>query len=71
MDDKSSLLIFIDVEEQALAFFSSAINFEPDTSKLVDGEHLLRIVSKDPSGGAGIRNMPLIVRFILLIIILI
>ncbi len=48
MDDKSSLLIFKDVKEQALTFFSSAINFESDTHNLVDGEHLLRIVSKDP-----------------------
>ena len=48
MDNKSSLLIFKEVKEQALTFFSSAINLESVTRNLVDGEHLLRIVSKDP-----------------------
>lgn len=62
MDDKSSLLIFIDDEVQPLASFSSPINFELDTRKLVDGEHLLRIVSKDPAGREGIRKVPFVVR---------
>ncbi len=62
MDDKSSILIFIDEEKQPLASFSSPINFELDTRKLVDGEHLLRIVSKDPAGREGIRKVPFVVR---------
>ena len=62
MDDKSSILIFIDDEKQPLASFSSPINFELDTRKLVDGEHLLRIVSKDPAGREGIRKVPFVVR---------
>jgi len=62
MDDKSSILIFIDGEEQPLASFSSPINFELDTRKLVDGEHLLRIVSKDPAGREGVRKVPFVVR---------
>ena len=62
MDDKSSILIFIDEEKQPLASFSSPINFEVDTRKLVDGEHLLRIVSKDPAGREGIRKVPFVVR---------
>lgn len=62
MEDKSSILIFIDEEKQPLASFKSPINFELDTRKLVDGEHSLRIVSKDPSGKEGIRKLHFTVR---------
>lgn len=62
MEDKSSILIFIDDEQQPVASFKSPINFELDTRKLVDGEHFLRIVSKDPSGREGIRKITFIVR---------
>lgn len=62
MEDKSSILIFIDEEKQPLASFKSPINFELDTRKLVDGEHSLRIVSKDPSGREGIRKLHFTVR---------
>lgn len=62
MEDKSSILIFIDEEQQPLGSFRSPINFELDTRKLVDGEHYLRIVSKDPSGREGIRKIKFIVR---------
>lgn len=62
MEDKSSILIFIDDGQQPVASFKSPINFELDTRKLVDGEHFLRIVSKDPSGREGIRKIPFVVR---------
>lgn len=62
MEDKSSIFIFIDNETQPVASFRSPINFELDTRKLVDGEHVLRIVSKDPSGREGIRKVPFTVR---------
>ena len=62
MGDKSSVLIFIDDEEQPIGAFKSPINFELDTRKLVDGEHYLRIVSKDPLGNEGVRKIPFIVR---------
>lgn len=62
MEDRSSILIFINDEQQPLASFKSPINFELDTRKLVDGEHYLRIVSKDPAGREGIRKIPFIVR---------
>lgn len=62
MEDKSSILIFIDEEKQPLASFKSPINFELDTRKLVDGDHSLRIVSKDPSGKEGIRKLHFTVR---------
>jgi hypothetical protein len=62
MEEKSSVVIFIDEEPQPVGSFKSPINFELDTRKLVDGEHVLRIVSKDPAGREGIRKIPFIVR---------
>lgn len=62
MEDKSSVIIFIDDDQQPVGSFRSPINFELDTRKLVDGEHYLRIISKDPQGKEGIRKIPFIVR---------
>ena len=62
MEDKSTITIFIDDEAQPVASFKSPINFELDTRKLVDGEHMLRIVSRDPQGKEGIRKIPFTVR---------
>jgi hypothetical protein len=62
MEDKSQIIVFIDEETQPLSTFSSPVNFELDTRKLVDGKHVLRIVSKDPSGKEGIRLIPFEVR---------
>ena len=62
MEDKSSILIFVDEDQQPIASFKSPINFELDTRKLIDGEHSLRIVSKDPSGREGIRKIAFTVR---------
>ena len=58
MEDKSSVIIFIDNEQQPVGLVQSPINFELDTRKLVDGEHFLKIVSKDPNGEEGIRKIP-------------
>lgn len=62
MADKSKIVVFIDDEEQPVAAFTSPVNFELDTRKLVDGKHILKIVSKDPSGKEGIRFIPFEVR---------
>jgi len=62
MADKSKIVVFIDDEEQPVAAFTSPVNFELDTRKLVDGKHFLKIVSKDPSGKEGIRFIPFEVR---------
>ena len=62
MPDRSSIIIFLDDEKQPLGSFKSPINFELDTRKLVDGQHNLRIVSKDPHGKEGIRIVPFTVR---------
>jgi hypothetical protein len=62
MSNRSSVLIFIDDAPQPYGEFLVPINFELDTRKLVDGEHQLKIVSKDPTGKEGIRKIPFIVR---------
>ncbi len=62
MAPKSKIIIYIDNEPDPIAAFEAPVNFELDTRKLVDGEHLLTIVSKDPSGKEGIRKIPFEVR---------
>jgi hypothetical protein len=62
MKDRSSVIIFIDDQQQPLASYTAPVNFELDTRKLVDGEHTLTIVSKDTTGKEGIRKVPFVVR---------
>ncbi|MEP6749639.1 MAG: cytochrome C [Bacteroidota bacterium] len=62
MQDKSTIFIFIDDETKPVALFVSPVHFELDTRKLVDGNHILKIVSKDPTGKEGIRIIPFEVR---------
>jgi hypothetical protein len=62
MNDKSKIFLFIDDESQPIAEVLSPVSIELDTRKLTDGEHILKIVSKDPSGKEGIRKIPFIVR---------
>jgi hypothetical protein len=62
MKDKSIIYVFIDEDEKPVAELMSPVNFELDTTKLVDGKHQLRIVSRDPSGKEGIRIVPFEVR---------
>lgn len=62
MSDTSTIYIFIDDEDQPIAEVASPVSFELDTRKLTDGEHVLRIVSKDPAGKEGIRKIPFKVR---------
>lgn len=62
MSEKSKIIIFIDEDKQAVAEVFAPAVFELDTRKLIDGEHLLKIVSKDPTGKEGIRTIPFVVR---------
>lgn len=58
MKDNSTIFIFIDDEQKPIATFESPVHFELDTRKLIDGNHILKIVSKDPTGKEGIRLIP-------------
>ncbi len=62
MSTQSKVLIFLDDELKPYGEYMVPINFELDTKKLVDGDHVLKIVSKDPMGKEGIRKIPFIVR---------
>ena len=55
--DRSSVFLFIDDDVKPLAVLETPIVFDFDTSKLTDGEHVLRIVSKSPTGREGIRKI--------------
>lgn len=58
MEDKSTVIIFLDDEPLPVAELASPVSFELDTRKIVDGKHTLKIISKDPSGKEGIRLIP-------------
>ncbi|MFN0048935.1 MAG: cytochrome C [Cytophagales bacterium] len=62
MNNKCSVLVFLDNETKPYGEFLVPINFELDTRKLVDGNHELKIVSKDPTGKEGVRKIPFVVR---------
>jgi hypothetical protein len=62
MSDKSKVFLFIDDAKIPIGEFDAPVHFELDTRKIVDGEHTLKIVSKDPSGKEGVRTIPFTVR---------
>lgn len=62
MKEKSSVTIFVDDETIPVAEWQTPVQFELDTTRLTDGPHTLRIVSRDPSGKEGIRIIPFEVR---------
>lgn len=62
MKDNSTIYLFIDDERKPVAELMSPVQFELDTTKLTDGPHTLKIVSRDPSGKEGIRLVPFEVR---------
>ena len=60
--EKSRVLIFIDDQHQPVAELQTPVKFEMDTRKLPDGEHVMKIVSRSPTGREGIRLIKFIVR---------
>jgi hypothetical protein len=62
MQNQSKVLIYIDEEIKPIGEYKTPINFELDTTKLVDGNHILKIVSKNNLGKEGIRKIPFSVR---------
>jgi hypothetical protein len=61
-EDKSKILLFVDEDPQPIAELTTPVQFEFDTSKLTDGEHILKIVSKSAAGREGIRRINFTVR---------
>jgi len=62
MSPKSTLILFIDDDPAPIAQLAAPVTFELDTTRLVDGKHTLRIVSRDAGGKEGIRLIPFEVR---------
>ena len=62
MEDKSTVILFMDDDPTPIGEFEAPVNFDLDTRKLVDGNHSLKIISKDTLGKEGIRLIPFIVR---------
>jgi hypothetical protein len=62
MTQKSKVLVFIDDISQPLGGFHAPVQFDLDTRKLVDGPHVLKVVSKDPTGKEGVALIPFTVR---------
>ncbi|SMG20075.1 cytochrome C [Sphingobacterium psychroaquaticum] len=62
MNNQSKVIIFIDDQLEPIAHIHTPTVFDLDTHKLTDGPHVLKIVSKDPSGKEGIRKIPFTVR---------
>jgi hypothetical protein len=61
-EDKSKIMLFVDDELNPIAELITLVQFELDTRKLTDGEHILKIVSKSPNGREGIRKVKFTVR---------
>jgi hypothetical protein len=56
------VMLFIDDELQPVGEFPAPVAFDLDTSKLTDGNHILKIVSKDSLGKEGVKFIPFVVR---------
>lgn len=62
MRDQSFVTLFIDEEAKPLGEFPAPVTFDLDTRKLTDGNHTLKVVSKDHQGKEGIKLIPFVVR---------
>ena len=62
MESKATVRIFLDDDPNPLGDFASPVSFDLDTRKMTDGEHVLKILSKDLGGREGVRVIPFIVR---------
>lgn len=62
MDTKATIRIFLDDDPEPLGEFVSPVTFDLDTQKMADGNHTLKILSKDANGREGVRMIPFVVR---------
>lgn len=62
MKNQSFVTLFLDHDERPIGEYPAPVTFDLDTRKLEDGEHLLKIVSRDKSGREGIMALPFVVR---------
>ena len=62
MNDKTKVSIFLDDESTPVGVFDCPVRFQLNTTKLQDGAHTLKLISKDRSGKEGIRYIPFTVK---------
>lgn len=62
MENQSTVFIYLDEEIIPIGEYKVPINFELDSTKIIDGNHILKIVSKSSLGKEGIRKIPFTVR---------
>lgn len=59
---KNQVRVFLDEDPKPFAEFTTPVRFVLDTTKLVDGEHKLRVVSRSTDGKEGIKEIRFKVR---------
>ena len=62
MKDQSFITLFVDEDPQPVGEFPAPVIFDLDTRKLVDGQHVLKVVSRDHRGKEGVKIIPFVVR---------
>jgi hypothetical protein len=62
MQIQSTFLLFIDEESTPIGEYKTPINFELDTTKICDGNHVLTSVRKSHLTKEGSRKIPFTVR---------
>lgn len=61
-ENHTRIALFVDDELQPTVEVATPVQFELDTRKLTDGAHILKIVSKSPTGREGIKKIKFFVR---------
>ncbi|MGH7737189.1 MAG: c-type cytochrome [Candidatus Tyrphobacter sp.] len=56
--DSDFVSLYVDDAAEPIARFRAPARFSLDTTKIEDGEHVLRIVAVDAAGHAGVRRIP-------------
>jgi hypothetical protein len=62
MSSKTQVAVFLDNELTPIGVFDSPVKFQLNTTKLQDGHHTLKLISKDRQGKERIRFIPFTVK---------
>ena len=62
MEDNRIIKVFLDDDPKPFASFAPPVKIILDTTKIMDGKHVLKIVAKSSNNVEGIREIPFIVR---------
>ena len=58
LNDPVSISIFLDDDSEPISTYKPPARFQLDTTRLADGEHVLRIQAVDAVGNVGVRRIP-------------